>query len=144
MIKEINFSVKRLSIHEAESLRSSWLKPQKTIQRSYKITNDEQRYQFLYKVINKEMSVTEAASQYGMNYTTAKNVLNLYLAEGRISKKKFRTRGKMNNKITQSKESKTDSQQNLNSEENSLKNKNCYKDKLINDFWAQHITNHFN
>eukprot|EP00826_Nyctotherus_ovalis_P046574 TRINITY_DN5278_c0_g1_i20.p2 TRINITY_DN5278_c0_g1~~TRINITY_DN5278_c0_g1_i20.p2 ORF type:complete len:139 (+),score=30.11 TRINITY_DN5278_c0_g1_i20:331-747(+) len=113
---ENTFAIKRLTPEDADALRKSWIHPQKSIQRSYKITNDEQRYEFLRRVIHKEMTVSEAAANFGMNYTTAKNVLNLYIREGRIEKKKRRLRGNV-----PSKDPRADTQHNSASEENSLK-----------------------
>ena len=141
------FIIKRMLPEDAQILRLSWLRPKKPIQRSYKITNDEQRYQFLCKVLNKELTVSEAAVKFEMNYTTAKNVLNLYLNENRIEKKKHRIRnetGKKHrirnktSKVVPKGELKIETQQNSNLDENSLKQKG----KLSADFWINQITEH--
>lgn len=136
MSKQENaFTIHRMSLEEASALRVTWLRPKKSIQRSYKITNDEQRYQFLCKVLHKELTVSEAALKFGMNYTTAKNVLNLYLNEGRIEKKKQRVR----NEKYSAKKSKPETQSNSNSEETSLKPKEI---GLGAAFWMDRITEH--
>ncbi len=91
MITNPSFAIKRLSPEEAAPIQIAWLRAKrKAIQRSYNITTDDQRYQLLHKVLSKEMTVSEAAVKYGLKYTTAKNVLNLFLREGRIEKKKKR------------------------------------------------------
>eukprot|EP00826_Nyctotherus_ovalis_P001840 TRINITY_DN10333_c0_g1_i11.p1 TRINITY_DN10333_c0_g1~~TRINITY_DN10333_c0_g1_i11.p1 ORF type:complete len:148 (+),score=53.43 TRINITY_DN10333_c0_g1_i11:127-570(+) len=86
-----SFMIRRMLPKEAYNLRVS-LNSLANPLRSYKITNNEQRYQLVYKVLQENMSVAEAAAVYGIKYTTAKNVLNLYLREGRIEKKKHRAR----------------------------------------------------
>ena len=87
------FTIKRLQQDEAERLRNLWVHSKsKTIQRNYNITKDEQRYQFLYAVINQNLTVNEAGLRFGIKYTTAKNILDLFIKEGRIQKKKHRLR----------------------------------------------------
>ena len=134
MTQESNFfEIKRLTPEEAERFQSAYIRPKLTMQKSYHITSNEERYQFLYKVLNKELTVSEAAFLFGMNYTTAKNVLTLYLKEGRIEKKKFRIRGKGKSK---GKEEKIDTQQNYSSEESSENKKKVNKESPNSEFWA--------
>ena len=130
------FKIRRLSPEEAERFQSAYIRPKLATQKSYHITNNEERYQFLYKVLNKELTVNEAAFLFGMNYTTAKNILTLYLKEGRIEKKKFRVRGKGKSK---GKEEKIDTQQNYSSEEGFENKKKINKESPNSEFWASKL-----
>lgn len=129
-----NFIIERMLPKDAHKLVQDWRRHKRVTQRSYNVTNDEQRYQFLCKVIHKELTVSEAAQQFGMNYTTAKNILTLYLTEGRIEKRKRRKRDPMKSEIQT-----PESLHNFNSEETSIKQKEI---KLSPTFWKDKITKH--
>lgn len=89
------FTIKRLEREEAESIQREWLfKSRSNTKRSYSVTNNEQRYMMLTQVLSNQMPIKEAAKKYGVKYTTAKHILNIYLNEGRINKKKKRVRKK--------------------------------------------------
>ena len=50
------FEIKRL---DPETLAASFTLREKFPMRSYQTTNDEQRFWFIYKVVNKELSIRE-------------------------------------------------------------------------------------
>eukprot|EP00826_Nyctotherus_ovalis_P027398 TRINITY_DN2141_c0_g1_i7.p1 TRINITY_DN2141_c0_g1~~TRINITY_DN2141_c0_g1_i7.p1 ORF type:complete len:127 (+),score=27.30 TRINITY_DN2141_c0_g1_i7:213-593(+) len=89
------FSVRRLEPEAALRLRMVWLAYRgRKAQRSYSITNNQQRYMMLSQIMGKRMSIKEAACEYGVKYTTAKHILNVFLREGRIEKKRRRAQKK--------------------------------------------------
>ena len=90
-----HFSVKRLSTEEADRVRMIWMSSiKKERQRSYSVTSDEQRFKMLWQVITENKTISEAAREYGIKYTTAKHILSVFIKEGRIKKKKSRIRKK--------------------------------------------------
>ena len=141
------FKRQRYTLDGACSLISSLNKKKtKPIQRSYKTTNDDQRYQFLYQVINKELTVSKAADKYGINYTTAKNILNIYLKEGRVGKKKIRIRKKKNLEKGAKENNSIEKPKFFISEEDQTKSKHIphinIQEKFNDNFWSQRITEH--
>ena len=105
MTASASFCIKRLVPEEAVPLQASWLRAKrKPSQRSYSIITDAQRYMVLSKVLAKELTVSEAAIQYGLKYTTAKNILDLFVREGRVEKKKNRVKPHSTNKSDGSQE----------------------------------------
>lgn len=48
----------------------------------------------LKKILSKESTIKEAAKEFGVNFSTAKAILQTYRKEGRIGKKKTRERNK--------------------------------------------------
>lgn len=89
------FAIRRLEPEEAQRVRAVWLGcRRKKAQRSYSITNNEQRYLMLSQIVSRRMTIKEAACEYGVKYTTAKHILNVFLREGRIEKKKRRAQKK--------------------------------------------------
>lgn len=60
VILEPLFSVKRLTPEEAFSLISARLKKMKSVEtKSYNITNDDQRFELVRQVLNKELTIKE-------------------------------------------------------------------------------------
>eukprot|EP00826_Nyctotherus_ovalis_P055474 TRINITY_DN7364_c0_g3_i2.p1 TRINITY_DN7364_c0_g3~~TRINITY_DN7364_c0_g3_i2.p1 ORF type:complete len:107 (-),score=21.30 TRINITY_DN7364_c0_g3_i2:129-449(-) len=94
------FSIKRLQPEEAESMIAQWELECKS-QRSYNVTSDEQRSVMLQQVTSNQMTISEAARKYGIKYTTAKHILNIFLREGRVEKKKRRLRKKPRKRAVQ-------------------------------------------
>lgn len=50
--------------------------------------------QLLKRILSKEATIKEAAKEFGVNFSTAKAILQTYRKEGRIGKKKTRDRNK--------------------------------------------------
>eukprot|EP00826_Nyctotherus_ovalis_P044017 TRINITY_DN4709_c0_g1_i4.p1 TRINITY_DN4709_c0_g1~~TRINITY_DN4709_c0_g1_i4.p1 ORF type:complete len:102 (-),score=26.25 TRINITY_DN4709_c0_g1_i4:271-576(-) len=89
------FSIKRMSPEEATTLQAAWSSSNaKTSRRSYNVTTNEQRLLMLSRVLERRATITEAAKEFGVKYTTAKHILNVYLKEGRVEKKQQRVRAK--------------------------------------------------
>lgn len=84
------FTVRRLQPQDAEKLQTLWRAENTKESCTYKLTNDEERYRLLYMVTKENVTVTEAAKRFNMRYSTAKNIVRLYLKEGRFEKRKFR------------------------------------------------------
>jgi len=88
------FSVHRndLKSYEDFKLLPSSIK-RKFPSKTYQVTNDDQRSQFILKVIGPQQStIREAAEAVGIRYSTAKTILKVYKTEGRVEKKKKRTK----------------------------------------------------
>ena len=85
------FSIKRLSPELAESIQLSYLlnKKKATI-KSYKFTSDTERLEIIKQVIEEKFSLKEAAECHGLSYATVRNIVMLYMNEGRIYKKQKR------------------------------------------------------
>jgi len=93
------FVVKRL--HPQEIVHSESFVPEKAIKRpskSYQTTSDEQRFKFVQKILKKELTIREAATAFGIRYSTAKTIMKVYKSEGRFEKKKHRLK-KGHNKL---------------------------------------------
>jgi transposase len=48
----------------------------------------------LKRILSKEATIKEAAKEFGVNFSTAKAILQTYRKEGRIGKKKTRERNR--------------------------------------------------
>eukprot|EP00826_Nyctotherus_ovalis_P008688 TRINITY_DN12254_c0_g1_i2.p1 TRINITY_DN12254_c0_g1~~TRINITY_DN12254_c0_g1_i2.p1 ORF type:complete len:132 (+),score=19.45 TRINITY_DN12254_c0_g1_i2:229-624(+) len=84
------FRTTRYDPEEALALQLLWMRSKKKGHRAYKITSDEVRYQIIHKVFTKKLGVSEVASEHNMKYSTVKNIVNLYIREGRFKKKRSR------------------------------------------------------
>ena len=61
--------------------------------KTYQVTNDEQRFKLIHKVIGEQqLTIREAAAAIGIRYSTAKTILKVFKSEGRIEKKKKRNK----------------------------------------------------
>jgi len=72
--------------------------------KSYQTTSDDQRFNFIEKIVNKELTIREAANLYGIRYSTGKTIMKVFKTEGRFEKKKQRLKkgSKKPNLTTQS------------------------------------------
>ena len=77
------FNVKRRNLEEILNHSSQLV-------RSYQITNDDQRFNFVQKVLTHQASLSGAAKELGIKYSTAKTIMKVYNDEGRFEKKKHR------------------------------------------------------
>ena len=85
------FVVKRYSPEELlKPALVSCAKSLKRPSKSYQTTNDEQRFKFVQKILKKELTIREAATEFGIRYSTAKTIMKVYKSEGRFEKKKHR------------------------------------------------------
>jgi len=149
MEKPPTFIIKRLKPEEAAPLQLLWQRSKrKTSQRSYSTTTDDLRYVLLNKVLAKELTVSEAAAKYGLKYTTAKNIIDLFLREGRIEKKKHRIKYGSGIKKVKQDDKKEEitivagSPLPTSSGENSAKMVVSRESMLSTGFWANRITEH--
>ncbi len=69
--------------------------------KSYQVTNDEQRACFIQRIVGSQLTIREvlfpsthrqAAEASNIRYSTAKTILKVYKIEGRVMKKKKRTK----------------------------------------------------
>jgi len=58
--------------------------------KKYQVISQEVREQFIQKVISKQVTIKEAAREFGLKFSTSKAILQTYKKEGRIGKKKTR------------------------------------------------------
>lgn len=59
---------------------------------SYRAVDDKARRQLLELITIRKESIKTAAAKLGINYSTAKSVLNTFRNQGRIDKKRFRSK----------------------------------------------------
>ncbi|CAD8179193.1 unnamed protein product [Paramecium pentaurelia] len=62
--------------------------------KKYAIIDQSIRIQLLRRIISKQATIKDAAKEFGVNFSTAKAILQTYRKEGRIGKKKTRERNK--------------------------------------------------
>ncbi|CAD8136961.1 unnamed protein product [Paramecium octaurelia] len=62
--------------------------------KKYAVIDHQIRVQLLKRILSKEATIKEAAKEFGVNFSTAKAILQTYRKEGRIGKKKTRDRNK--------------------------------------------------
>ncbi|CAK60433.1 unnamed protein product (macronuclear) [Paramecium tetraurelia] len=67
---------------------------QKDSYKKYAVIDQSKRVLLLKKILSKESTIKEAAKEFGVNFSTAKAILQTYRKEGRIGKKKTRERNK--------------------------------------------------
>ncbi|CAD8076830.1 unnamed protein product [Paramecium sonneborni] len=67
---------------------------QKDSYKKYAVIDQSKRVLLLKKILSKESTIKEAAKEFGVNFSTAKAILQTYRKEGRIGKKKKRERNK--------------------------------------------------
>lgn len=60
--------------------------------KKYQVISQEVREKFIQKVISKQVTIKEAAREFGLKFSTSKAILQTYKKEGRIGKKKTRQR----------------------------------------------------
>ncbi|EAR94388.1 hypothetical protein TTHERM_00046890 (macronuclear) [Tetrahymena thermophila SB210] len=60
--------------------------------KKYQVISQEIREKFIQKVITKQVTIKEAAKEFGLKFSTSKAILQTYKKEGRIGKKKTRQR----------------------------------------------------
>ena len=113
--------------------------------RSYNITNDEQRFLLVQKVLSCELSLSEvsqflkyqAAEAFKISYSTAKAIVKIYKKEGRVEKKKKR--------LVKGYAKKLKSKLNLQPIPSAQSNEMNYESNcnvLQEGFWANSITSH--
>ena len=127
------FIIKKVPYEQAFKIHLGWLKLTKPIlHHSYKLIKDEVRYQILKDIFDEELGIRNVAEKYGLKYTSVKNIIELYKKEGRIYKKKIRSRTSIleSNLGIKNKEVKTNSSVHLKEDVNVIK-KN--KEKTINE-----------
>lgn len=90
------FKVERHSLSEENETSSLPLNKTKQIVKerpqSYKAVDDNARRRLLELITVRKESIKTAASKLGINYSTAKSVLNTFRNQGRIDKKRFRSK----------------------------------------------------
>ncbi|CAD8054560.1 unnamed protein product [Paramecium sonneborni] len=69
-------------------------KQKDSFKKQYAVIDQSQRVLLLKKILSKESTIKEAAKEFGVNFSTAKAILQTYRKEGRIGKKKTRERNK--------------------------------------------------
>ncbi|CAD8096014.1 unnamed protein product [Paramecium primaurelia] len=62
--------------------------------KKYAIIDQSIRIQLLRRILSKQATIKDAAKEFGVNFSTAKAILQTYRKEGRIGKKKTRERNK--------------------------------------------------
>lgn len=62
--------------------------------KKYAIITKELRERFISRVLSKQVSIKEAAEEFGIKFSTSKAILQTFRREGRIGKKKTRERRK--------------------------------------------------
>ncbi|CAD8203064.1 unnamed protein product [Paramecium octaurelia] len=62
--------------------------------KKYAIIDQSVRIQLLRRILSKQSTIKEAAKEFGINFSTAKAILQTYRKEGRIGKKKTRDRNR--------------------------------------------------
>ncbi|CAD8121724.1 unnamed protein product [Paramecium sonneborni] len=62
--------------------------------KKYAIIDQSIRIKLLRRIISKQATIKDAAKEFGVNFSTAKAILQTYRKEGRIGKKKTRERNK--------------------------------------------------
>ncbi|CAD8089829.1 unnamed protein product [Paramecium primaurelia] len=62
--------------------------------KKYAIIDQSVRIQLLRRILSKQSTIKEAAQEFGINFSTAKAILQTYRKEGRVGKKKTRDRNK--------------------------------------------------
>ncbi|KRX03504.1 hypothetical protein PPERSA_02883 [Pseudocohnilembus persalinus] len=60
--------------------------------KKYSVISIEVRQKFIDRVLSKEVTIKEAAKEFGIKFSTSKAILQTYKKEGRIGKKKTRIR----------------------------------------------------
>lgn len=58
--------------------------------KKYSTISQEVREKFINRVMQKEITIKEAAKQFGIKFSTSKAILQTYKKEGRIGKKPTR------------------------------------------------------
>ncbi len=84
------FVLKRYTPEEILSPEFVGMPALKHPSKSYQTTSDDQRFNFVQKILRKELTIREAASAFGIRYSTAKTIMKVYKSEGRFEKKKKR------------------------------------------------------
>ncbi|KAM3135019.1 hypothetical protein pb186bvf_012843 [Paramecium bursaria] len=74
---------------------------QKLESKRYAVIDQNVRVSLLRRILSKEATIKEAAREFGLNFSTAKAILQTYRKEGRIGKKKNRERNKIKAEGTQ-------------------------------------------
>ena len=103
IIKETNpiFFVRKPESWSSPTSHKSISRRRRIPSRTYQVTNDEQRARFIQKVIGSKLTIREvktssfnfqAAEASNIRYSTAKTILKVYKCEGRVEKKKKRTK----------------------------------------------------
>ena len=78
-------------IEKEEESNSHSDTPTKT-KKKYSVITQEVREKFIKRVISREVTIKEAAKEFGIKFSTSKAILQTYKREGRIGKKKTRQR----------------------------------------------------
>ena len=73
--------------------------------KKYSTISQEIREKFIKRVISKEVTIKEAAKEFGIKFSTSKAILQTFKREGRIGKKKTRQRKFKSNKSEDGNES---------------------------------------
>lgn len=60
--------------------------------KKYSVIPQNVREKFIKRVLSKEVTIKEAAKEFGLKFSTSKAILQTYKKEGRIGKKKNRER----------------------------------------------------
>lgn len=60
--------------------------------KKYSVISQEVREKFIQRVISREVTIKEAAREFGIKFSTSKAILQTFKREGRIGKKKTRQR----------------------------------------------------
>jgi len=58
--------------------------------KKYSVITQEVREKFIKRVISREVTIKEAAKEFGIKFSTSKAILQTFKREGRIGKKKTR------------------------------------------------------
>lgn len=64
----------------------------KKMHKKYSVINQEIREKFINRVLSREVTIKEAAREFGIKFSTSKAILQTFKREGRIGKKKTRER----------------------------------------------------
>lgn len=83
-MSELNF------IKEEELNNNSNSDQNQKIKKKYSVITQEVREKFIKRVISREVTIKEAAREFGIKFSTSKAILQTFKREGRIGKKKTR------------------------------------------------------
>jgi transposase len=60
--------------------------------KKYAIITPTTRMAFIKRVLSKQATIKEAAQEFGIKFSTSKAILQTFRREGRVGKKRFRSR----------------------------------------------------
>ncbi|CAD8111599.1 unnamed protein product [Paramecium sonneborni] len=96
MIQSEEDSVNSVNSFTPESKEQNHEEHKNKDSKKYAIIDQSIRVKLLHRILSKQSTIKDAAKEFGVNFSTAKAILQTYRKEGRIGKKKTRERNKNN------------------------------------------------